>query len=1136
MDEQTANAETGYLAAPADTDARRRAAFRLGSVLLLRYATESAAPEDRDRAILLFEESLAGPGLTPQETHIAWGGAGLLLMQRVFPAPLTQDSDGTAFMAYILAMMTMDQTDPRKRADAARAEAHLRKLADHAPADSPVRQQMLPALAVLKMFVFDGQPDMAAALAILSEAAATGPADQRAMVATISAAIRAEDPTGMTPQQATETAQELQTLIELMPPHPVLRARLRAEIAVAVVRLGQATGAPELLATAPELAGQSLEELGEDETRQEILRQFVGLLLSAEAAQAADGQLDRLMGLADQIVAEESVSPAQAGKDRYLRGMILMLRGQRDASSADLTAAAEELHRAVREIPADDPIVPFVVATLGALYNDRALSRGVLDDAEAGRELLRAAQLIYDSSLPGGAADGHLIAGLQSITRLKDSVQSRDQAGLHQAVTSLRSVTNSLSPEFPLRARLDAALGVALMTLGTSSGDPTLVNEGLAVMRRAGRRSPTVTVDLTLTRVAQAAADLVEGLLNHDRDAPGRAIELLSLLEADGSLTEEERLTVLSLLAQAYQARHTAQGVAADRDAALDYREKASAALPRAGHPQAAHIIGGLAEAHRQRGTDDGRARSLRLGLDSLRARGLDVLLQSNPSHGLAAARDAAADAARLARWCWADGDLTAMYEAVELGRGLVLHASTTATQIPGLLRDRGLADLALEWERAGAVGSILPPDATRDAPAVADLAGALLDRGLPLNIRSRILEALSDTTAARQLGEVPGPAAVGAALTSIGAAALAYLLAGDEDQPGVILVVTAHGQMRARPAPGLRAAPGHRGNPPSSASRDVLPVGHDPSEPWQEDFCDWAWTVALGPLLEELDLLPDGGPARVVLVPTGTLGAFPWHAARRTVAGGHRYAIEHVQLTYAASARQLIEVAGRPTAAPDNGVILVGDPTRDLPGARAEAELLQAAFYPQALLLNDPSPEDVLRHLPGPAGEGPALLHFACHARAGESLAESYLRLAKPADKTGRCELPLDRILRHAAGRAPGTAGGLVVLAACASDVSTTGHDESITLATALLAAGFTGAAGSRWPVDDVPTAYLMAVFHHHLRERGLAPAEALHEAQRWMLDPDREELAVLKALPPVESAELASVRVWAAFSYHGR
>ncbi|MFC7762612.1 hypothetical protein ACFQY4_34635 [Catellatospora bangladeshensis] len=260
---------------------------------------------------------------------------------------------------------------------------------------------MLPALAVLKMFVFDGQPDMAAALAILSEAAATGPADQRAMVATISAAIRAEDPTGMTPQQATETAQELQTLIELMPPHPVLRARLRAEIAVAVVRLGQATGAPELLATAPELAGQSLEELGEDETRQEILRQFVGLLLSAEAAQAADGQLDRLMGLADQIVAEESVSPAQAGKDRYLRGMILMLRGQRDASSADLTAAAEELHRAVREIPADDPIVPFVVATLGALYNDRALSRGVLDDAEAGRELLRAAQLIYDSSLPG---------------------------------------------------------------------------------------------------------------------------------------------------------------------------------------------------------------------------------------------------------------------------------------------------------------------------------------------------------------------------------------------------------------------------------------------------------------------------------------------------------------------------------------------------------------------------------------------------------------------------------------------------------------------------------------------------------------------------------------------------------------
>ena len=101
------------------------------------------------------------------------------------------------------------------------------------------------------------------------------------------------------------------------------------------------------------------------------------------------------------------------------------------------------------------------------LANGRAMVEG---GAEAGRELLRAAQLIYDSSLPGGAADGHLIAGLQSITRLKDSVQSRDQAGLHQAVTSLRSVTNSLSPEFPLRARLDAALGAACSRRGFTFG------------------------------------------------------------------------------------------------------------------------------------------------------------------------------------------------------------------------------------------------------------------------------------------------------------------------------------------------------------------------------------------------------------------------------------------------------------------------------------------------------------------------------------------------------------------------------------------------------------------------------------------------------------------------------------------
>ncbi|MEV4412759.1 CHAT domain-containing protein [Catellatospora sp. NPDC049609] len=1133
MDEQT-NLETAYLAAPADSTERRRAAYRLASVLLLRYVTESGAADDRDRAILLFEESLAGPGLGPQETYIAWGATGLLLMQRAFPAPLTPDSDGTAFMAFLMTMLTMDRADPARRADAARAESWLQRLADHAPADSPVRQQFLPSLAVLKMLGWTGPPDLAAAMQILNEPAAALPGDQRAIASAVRALIRAEDPTGMTPEEANQTAAELAGVIELMPPHPVLRARLRAEIATTVGQLGQATGSPELLAAAPELAGRSLEALGEDPARQEVLRQFAGLLLSAEAARAGHGQLDRLMELADEIAADESADPVQAGKDRYLRGMILMLRGQRDSSSADLTAAAGELHRAIQEIPADDPIVPFVVATLGALYNDRAVSRGVLDDAEAGQELLRVARAIHDNLLPPGT-DSHLIAGLQTLTQLKDSVRDRNQAGLHQAVTALRSVTGGLPPTFPMRSRLDAALGIALISLGTSGPDTTFVDEGLAALRRAGRRMPTGTVDASMPQVTEAVADLIDGLLNRDPDAPDRAIGMLGRLAADDSLGVEESAAVLSLLAQAHQIRHDQQGAAADRAAAIAYREQALAVLPRTGHPRTAPIMGELARAYRQEGTAAGRARSIRVGLDSLRARGLDVLLQSNPSHGLAAARDAAADASRLARWCWADGELTAMFEAVELGRGLVLHASTTAAQVPGLLLDIGQADLALEWERAGAVRGILPTTATPDAPAVANLAGALLDQGLPMNTRSRILEALSGTPAARSLDEVPSPAAVGAALAAIGATALAYLIPGDEDQPGVILVVTADGAVRARPAPALKPAPARGATPRASASREAHSVNRRAGAAWDEQTCEWAWTAAIGPLLEELDLGPGGASARVVLVPTGALGAVPWHAAREPVPGGHRYAADTVRLTYAASARQLVEVAGRPAAAADNGVILVGDPTRDLPGARAEAELLRAVFYPKALLLDGGSPEELLRHLPGPDSEGPALLHLACHARAGASLADSYLLLADRAG-AGRSLLPVDRILRHATGRAPDTAGGLVILAACESDLTTVAPDESITLSTALLAAGFTGAVGTRWPVADLPTAYLMTVFHHHLRELGLPADEALHRAQRWMRDPHRADLAVLKALPPVAPADLAATRVWAAFSYHGR
>ena len=122
------------------------------------------------------------------------------------------------------------------------------------------------------------------------------------------------------------------------------------------------------------------------------------------------------------------------------------------------------------------------------------------------------------------------------------------------------------------------------------------------------------------------------------------------------------------------------------------------------GHPAAAHILAELAQAYRSRG-DRARGdqrRAVRTGLESLREQAGEVLLQSIPARALTMARMAAADAAEICAWCRADGAFDHAVEALELSRGLVLHAASSVAGLPELLRRAGHAGLAEQWERAG--------------------------------------------------------------------------------------------------------------------------------------------------------------------------------------------------------------------------------------------------------------------------------------------------------------------------------------------------------------------------------------------------------------------------------------------------
>jgi hypothetical protein len=526
-----------------------------------------------------------------------------------------------------------------------------------------------------------------------------------------------------------------------------------------------------------------------------------------------------------------------------------------------------------------------------------------------------------------------------------------------------------------------------------------------------------------------------------------------------------------------------------------------------------------------------------------LYAHAQSVLLQSGSRSALAASRAIGRDALTLAEWCVADGRVGSAVEALELGRALVLHAATVAADVPALLREAGSPGLAAEW-----VGEASAVHAADGIDAI------------PPDLRGRALAALRTGAADRRLLAAPSVADIARTLRAARLDALAYLIPASAATRGRVIVVAADGTARECPLPGLAVGPGtavarfasadhefRATRTPAADADDVAAARRFRSE--LDGICEWAWDAAIGPLLGQFRPAGRGpGPLRVALVPIGILGLVPWHAARRAGPGTPRYACADVIFTTCASARQLMEAASRPRLMPGSGLAVFvadpigADPLGALRGARREADAIRAALYPGAVYLGRSdrgpasgagTPDEVLAWLPGgTARVRPAVLHLGCHANAGASPEESRLVLA------GGETLPVSRILAQARHRDSGAASGLVVLAACTSDLAIADHDEALTLASAFLAAGAAGAIGARWAVPDSLTALLMFMFHRYLvHDPGGGPAAALRAAQLWMLDPD-------KAIPPEMPAALANGSraaarkpyAWAAFTCHGQ
>ncbi|MEV8017836.1 CHAT domain-containing protein [Streptomyces sp. NPDC086554] len=555
----------------------------------------------------------------------------------------------------------------------------------------------------------------------------------------------------------------------------------------------------------------------------------------------------------------------------------------------------------------------------------------------------------------------------------------------------------------------------------------------------------------------------------------------------------------------------------------------------------------GLARAYRTRASarHDDRANARRIGLDALRGHAWAALLQSGTDHATQAAAKATGSALEVAAWCLRDNAPEEAVRALDACRGLVLHAATTTSSVPERLAAAGRDDLAAEWRDAGGTADEAPDP----------LSAAQAPLAVPSALRRRVLSALTgeeappgEGTPQDRLLDPPTPAEIATALRTLGKDALVYLVPASDDGGGAAVVVTNGGDAHSVPLPQLRedAAPLRTYAPASGGARDMGPVqgyvaaGRPSLRERLDRLCGWAWYAAMRPLFDAF-ALPSGRVPRLVLVPMGALGLVPWHAAWDQRDGGsRRYAVQDAEISYAASARLLCDVAARTAVTHTGQALVVGNPTGDLRYAGEEADAVQRAFYPEGQFLGTRSggradgagtPHEVLTWLRSGAEDSGAVLHLACHAAvARNERGTAYLSLHGG-------ELAAEELTEALSGGGRGRLG-LVLLAACRSHVSGRGHNEAYTLSTAFLVAGARSVIGSLWPVPDDATSVLMFLTHHFLRAEGEPPAKALRRAQLWILDPGRELPPELPSLLRERAAALDpdDLSGWAGFTHLGQ
>jgi len=1059
-------------------------------------------------------------------------------------------------------------------ADAATAITHLRQVPE-APSDEILRE-FLPwiwVMALLATVQADDsalRTDLAAdALRVadeLGQLAAATPPDapaERGELLAIRAVLLAVGANASTAAAGPDSAADaLSEAAAGLPAGHLLRPPVLGVLSETLGRqVAQATSSEDVGARLAELA-DAMDRTPHDDPAFAHALTTVGLqMLMASSSNRSVFQQDRLVARVERLASgldpDDPLQPL--AQFMHLSARFLHASIQHRPETAD--AIIDELTRCTESVPSQYPGRPYMQAGLGAAYLERHAMGGELRHLERAEHCLARAIAEADPGGPfgeGGPLRSVLLyfRGHTAVVRCYyDPNLDRLTAAIAdlERAASIQEVEPSLAPgiAFTLEtARLmrERMTVEAEQPMSLGANEREALHGLLAAAKQVGRDNPQYPI-----LVAQAAGGLVlRGLADHDSTLIDKAIRMLAEASQAEGLAVRERPRLLELHGQALLTRYSVTRVPSDLSNAIDRLEEARRAVEQEiGSPHTASVLQTLASAYRVRGSaargDVGRA--VTLGLAGLQEHAGDVFLQDSDDNALHIARRGISDATEMARWFLERRREEAAVSALELGRGMVLHAATSSAGVPQVLREAGHADLADEWARK-------PPQPGQPDPAPAE------------DLRYRVMLAIEQSPAETRLLSPPAVHDIAAALAATGTDALVYLLPRDDAGVGLAVIVDQDGTVRWLPLVGLYTG----GASPVSAflrtRRAVEAAGTQAAAeaarqawlPVLGSLCGWAWRAAIGPLLDAVPARAAESQRRIVLVPVAELGAVPWHAARQPETG--RYACQRVVFSYAASARQFVETARRRPRPWAQDPVLISDAATSLYLTAAGIGYLQSAHYPAAAVFgyarrNLPGTipgtpaatrKDVLGALPRAGWSGASLLHFGCHGRVRVPVLGSSLSLGKD-DLGHEARVEIRDILRQArSGRMaePDTAraGGLVVLASCLTDVTEQDFDEALTLAAAFLAAGSAGVVAARWAVADAVTALFMNVFHQMLNGRHPDPAGALRAAQLWLLDPDREvpggwpkalrEEAALAGSPG--GPDLAGPEAWAGFAYQGR